>query len=165
MNKIKSILSFDQATVTGWAFAKKPFQDRSKSGIIDLSSCLGRGNIGSAFLIQVTDLVTTLKPDVILYERAFSPNRNSLRLQFLLSGLIELTAWRLGCKIEAINPSAIKIAASGDYRASKEVVLKASLEAGYGGKPSDEADAQWMLTYFIQKKKIGEYDGSIRKQT
>ena len=163
MHKIKSILSFDQATVTGWAFAKKPFQDRSKSGIIDLSSCSGRGNIGSAFFIQVTGLINTFKPNIVIYERAFSPNRNALRLQFLLSGLIEISAWRRGCLIEPINPSAIKIAATNNYRASKEAVLKASLEAGYSGNTSDEADAQWMLTYFIRKMENGEYNEPICK--
>jgi Holliday junction resolvasome RuvABC endonuclease subunit len=155
-DRFPSILAFDVATSTGWAF------------IGDAQLCKG------SFLVHGEDwyeryvfmyerarqLIEEHKPDFIVMEAGVKLNAkvmfhlNSLRTCIMLAALHN----QVGL-LDAVSPSTIKKFITGGGKASKEDIMRAT--AKYRPMNSDEADAIALALYIVdvyEKGDNGQYD-------
>lgn len=151
------VLALDPATRTGWAFAREPFTDRSRRGVLNLAEHAGnRGALFVAFRRSLHELVDIHRPELVLYETPTLRNFTSIRLQFGLCALIEALAYDCSLMVASQGPTTIKAWATGKGNADKHAMLAAArrLELPHDGH--DDADAQLLLSWFVADGKRQE---------
>jgi len=146
-------------TRTGYGLIRRGNPHRPVAvGVIRTSPAVPTAQRLSELYVDLVDLVTEHRPDVMAIERVFT-NRN---LQTALSvsrasGMALLAAAQAGVPVVEYTPTAIKMAVTGDGAADKRMVAEMvvrRLKLAEAPRPADAADALAIALCHVQSLRI-----------
>jgi len=149
------ILGIDAATKTGWAFISRS-GEIEESGVQDFAKRRGESN-GMLFLKfrkWLSELITTCKPDLIVYERAHHRGGAATEICVNLSGRIQELAAANGIEHSIVETTSLKKWATGKGGAGKEQMIAAA-EKFLGRPPIDDNEADAVLVALWGDKHYG----------
>ena len=142
------IIALDSGTKTGWATNEPEII----SGVQDFS--LRRGESpGMRFLMfqnWLRRMAETIKPDMIVYERAHHQGGAATEVCVGLTAMIQAICAEAKIEHVAIHTATLKKHATGKGNAGKEAMMEAATEKGWLYEDDNEADALWLLDYAIE---------------
>ena len=144
---MKKILAIDSGTLTGWATNTEPIT----SGVQDFS--LKRGESpGMRFLMfqkWFIQMLETIKPDLVIYERAHHRGGAPTEVGVGLTTHLQSACTAMDVEYAAVHSKTLKKYATGKGNASKDSMMEAATEKGWTFQDNNECDAQWLLDYAI----------------
>ena len=150
MSENKKVLSFDQATTTGWALIES-VNDRlvsNRHGVykLEVDRFSGRGMMYLRFESWLREIMTLTDPGVIAFEEIHAHGKGgtaTAHLHGALTALIQKVADEKGVPYTGIPVGKWKKFATGKGNASKQGVLDAFLRQYPAANPrtQDETDA------------------------
>ena len=141
------ILAIDSGTKTGWATNDTAMV----SGIQDFS--LKRGESpGMRFLMfqkWILNMLETIKPDMVIYERAHHRGGAPTEVGVGLTTQLQAGCTAMEIEYVALHSKTLKKYATGKGNASKDAMMEAATEKGWTYQDHNECDALWLLDYAI----------------
>ena len=140
---MKSILALDMATKTGWAVASTSGTENFKKRAGD-----SRGMLFIRFEAWLNDIIGTVKPDLICYERPHARGRAANEVLNGMLAYLTASCERFGVEYADCPSTTLKKFATGKGNASKQMMMDA-YKARWGEHPIDdnEADARWLYEW------------------
>jgi Holliday junction resolvasome RuvABC endonuclease subunit len=139
------IIALDSGTKTGWATN----DGETFSGIQDFS--LKRGESpGMRFLMfqsWLKKMIETIKPDMIIYERAHHRGGGATEVGVGLTTIIQTVCAEHKVEHVALHSATLKKHATGKGNSSKDDMMSAGKTKGWTFEDDNECDALWLLDY------------------
>jgi Holliday junction resolvasome RuvABC endonuclease subunit len=146
------IIALDSGTKTGWATNALGEMNGIVSGTQDFS--LRRGESpGMRFLMfqnWLRKMIESIKPDMIVYERAHHQGGAATEVCVGLTTVIQTICAEKGIEHVAVHTGTLKKHATGKGNSGKPEMMGAAKEKGWKFQDDDEADALWLLDYAIE---------------
>jgi hypothetical protein len=103
----------------------------------------------NTFYLHGLSLGEDHRVDHIVYEQPYVRSHTSARMQYAMTGILELVAYQLNALAHSVHPSSVKKFATGKGNASKdEMIYAAKTIAPINISNDHEADAFWIYKYF-----------------
>ena len=141
------ILALDTGTKTGWA--TNADTHTAISGVQDFT--LKRGESpGMRFLMfrkWLLQMIETIEPDMIIYERAHHRGGHATEVGVGLTTQLQACCAEKDIEFVAIHSGTLKKHATSRGNCNKEDMMKAATKMGWTYKDDNECDALWLLDY------------------
>lgn len=143
------ILALDIATKTGW-------KTETSSGIWDFKPNRGEseGMRVVRFKARVREMIGLENITLVSYERAAGRHKSSIIVESEMIGVLKDLCIELGVDNACYSAKEIKMFATGNGNASKDMLFDKAVELGYHPLDNNESDAIWI--YLLTKKDVGE---------
>jgi Holliday junction resolvasome RuvABC endonuclease subunit len=148
------VLGLDTATKTGWAVCENG--KITDSGVQDFQKRRGESNGGMflRFRKWLADIISAVKPDLIIYEQAHHRGGAATEVCVNLTGRVQEVATAAGIEYARYATGEIKRLGTGKGKASKEEMIIAAAKI-LGRDPIDDNEADAVIIAFIGGQDYG----------